>query len=115
MNTSQFGVCICPQCNYSITHKRGVPCFTLMCPNCNIPLVRQVVSENSNNQQVPNNKSKSSSFPSVDTELCIGCGTCVSICPSGAIQMEDGKAKICIENCKKCRACVNNCPVKAIT
>ena len=31
----------------------------------------------------------------VDKNKCIGCGTCVGICPVGAISFdEDGKAKI---------------------
>ena len=115
MGTSQLGFCTCPQCNYSITHKRGVPCFTLLCPKCKIPLIRQALSENSNKQQVPDKKEKKLSIPTIDTELCIGCGACVRICPSGAIIIEDGKAKINTENCKKCRACVKTCPVKAIT
>ncbi|MDD3321961.1 MAG: 4Fe-4S binding protein [Paludibacter sp.] len=125
MGSTSFGVCSCPKCNYSVTHQRGVPCTTLICPNCNIPLVRQDKSENSksnnsnnsnniNKQQVPNKTTKIKDFPKIDTELCIGCGTCVDKCPSEAIHMEDGKAKITIANCKKCRACVSVCPVGAI-
>ncbi|MFA9392774.1 MAG: 4Fe-4S binding protein [Prolixibacteraceae bacterium] len=112
---SQFGVCSCPQCNYSVTHKRGVPCATLICPQCNIPLIRHTHSENTNKQQIPNAKAKISSYPKIDTKLCIGCGACVDICPSEAIHIEDGKAEITITKCKKCRACVKVCPVEAIT
>jgi len=35
------GYCICPKCGYKIPHKPGVPCFTLQCPNDNIPLQRK--------------------------------------------------------------------------
>lgn len=115
MGQSQFGVCVCSQCNYSITHQRGVPCSTLLCPNCNIPLTRQALSENSNQKEAPKKGNKNTSFPNINTEICIGCEACVGICPSDAIQMENGKAKIITENCKKCRACVNACPVGAIT
>ena len=114
INQSQFGVCVCSQCNYSITHKRGVPCSTVRCPKCNIPLTRQVSSENSNKQQAPNNN-KSIAFPSIDAKICIGCGACVKICSSDAIYLENGKAIIYIEKCKKCRACIKACPVGAIT
>jgi formate hydrogenlyase subunit 6/NADH:ubiquinone oxidoreductase subunit I len=112
---SQFGVCSCPQCNYSVPHKRGVPCTTLRCPKCNIPLVRQAQPVNSNKQQVSSKTTKTSSYPEIDVELCIGCGACVNTCPAKAIHIEDGKAKITITNCKKCKACVNTCPVGAIS
>lgn len=35
------GYCVCPRCNYKIPHKRGIPCATLKCPKCNIPLTRK--------------------------------------------------------------------------
>lgn len=114
MGTSQFGVCVCPQCNYSVTHKRGVPCSTLICPTCKIPLIRQTQFQNSSEQSVSRKEEESSNFPIVDAERCIGCGACVRKCPSGAIKIEDGKAKINTEICKQCRLCVTICPVKAI-
>lgn len=36
------GFCVCPKCGYKIEHQRGVPCSTLICPNCKIPLERQL-------------------------------------------------------------------------
>jgi len=101
------GLCMCPQCNYSIPHKRGVPCFTLICPSCNIPLARQGLSENSNKQ-------KFQVSPKIDTKLCLGCGACVNECLSGAIIMVDNKAKLINEKCINCRACINACPVEAL-
>lgn len=35
------GWCVCPKCGYKIEHQRGVPCKTLICPNCRTPLKRQ--------------------------------------------------------------------------
>ncbi len=35
------GDCVCPKCGYRVPHKRGVPCSTLACPNCNINLERK--------------------------------------------------------------------------
>lgn len=113
--TSQLGICICSQCNYSVTHKRGVPCVSLICPKCNIPLVRQGLSGNRNLQPALVKDTKSSSFPEIATELCVGCGACVEICSADAIHLEDGKAKITTEKCQNCRACINTCPVQAIT
>ena len=51
----------------------------------------------------------------VDKKKCIGCGTCVSICPVEAISFdENGKAKIDKEKCIRCGACQASCPVEAI-
>ncbi len=49
----------------------------------------------------------------ISTEKCIGCGTCVDVCPFGAIYMKDGKAYI-DEKCTQCGACIDACPVQAI-
>ena len=51
----------------------------------------------------------------VDKDNCIGCCSCVAVCPVGAIKMgEDGKAKIDQSICIKCKSCENTCPVGAI-
>ncbi|HEY3426864.1 MAG TPA: FAD-binding protein [Negativicutes bacterium] len=44
---------------------------------------------------------------------CSGCGVCESVCPFGAIVMQDGKAKL-TETCTQCGACIDTCPVGAI-
>jgi heterodisulfide reductase subunit A len=52
----------------------------------------------------------------VDMDICTGCGTCVAICPYGAIQKnEDDKAETILAACKGCGACASVCPEKAIT
>lgn len=51
----------------------------------------------------------------VDKNKCIGCGTCVQLCPVGAISFdEDGKAVIDPNICIKCGTCEASCPVQAI-
>ncbi|MBP3344631.1 MAG: 4Fe-4S binding protein [Clostridia bacterium] len=51
----------------------------------------------------------------VDKKKCIGCGTCVAICPVEAISFgTDGKAVIDKTKCIRCGACQASCPVEAI-
>ena len=55
--------------------------------------------------------------PHIDTNYCIGCGTCTSVCPEGdVLAMIGGKAVIV--NGHKCIGhglCADACPVGAIT
>jgi len=52
----------------------------------------------------------------VDESLCGGCGTCVKICPYGAIEKDEkGVAKVTAVVCKGCGTCGASCPEKAIT
>jgi len=49
----------------------------------------------------------------INIEKCTGCGTCVSVCPFGAIILKDDKAFI-TEACTLCGSCVEACPESAI-
>jgi len=35
------GYCVCPKCSYRVEHQPGVPCSSLICPNCKIHLKRE--------------------------------------------------------------------------
>ncbi len=41
---------------------------------------------------------------------CIGGGTCVRVCPSGAVYLEDGIAVVDPDKCDACGKCIDNCP-----
>lgn len=49
----------------------------------------------------------------LDTEKCIGCGTCARNCPDGAISMID-KRPVFRGNCARCYFCEKNCSQNAI-
>lgn len=50
----------------------------------------------------------------IDAELCIGCSHCMMVCPTEAIRIQNGKAKLYENRCVDCGECYKACPVKAI-
>lgn len=45
---------------------------------------------------------------------CIGCGSCLEVCPQQCIDLSKTPAVIRQENCLHCGNCMNNCPVGAV-
>jgi len=35
------GNCVCPNCGTKVPHQRGVPCYSLACPQCGAKMVRE--------------------------------------------------------------------------
>ncbi len=57
---------------------------------------------------------KSKNIAQVDN-LCVACGTCIKVCPFGAIQIRDGiKAIIDLDKCVGCGKCQKICPASVI-
>lgn len=52
--------------------------------------------------------------PYVREDKCVACGTCIRECPSDAIEMLHGKARIDADKCIGCVHCIAVCPEKAI-
>ncbi len=52
-------------------------------------------------------------LPTVDTQLCNRCGTCIEVCPTAAIS--DDCLTVDPSKCIKCCACVKSCPEGART
>ena len=52
--------------------------------------------------------------PSVDQDLCVGCGRCLKICAHDAPSITDNKAAIDLNKCVGCGRCINVCPKMAI-
>lgn len=44
---------------------------------------------------------------------CIRCGTCISICPTAAMRLEEDGVKTDVDTCILCMACTSACPKKA--
>ena len=51
----------------------------------------------------------------VDPGKCVGCGSCESVCPVVAINVQESVAKADESTCIECGACVSECPAEAIS
>jgi len=50
----------------------------------------------------------------VDEARCTGCGLCTDVCPTGAISVVDGVARVEQNLCRECEACLSACPNGAL-
>lgn len=46
----------------------------------------------------------------LDPEKCVGCTTCIRTCPTEAIRVRKGRARIIAERCIDCGECIRTCP-----
>ncbi|MBE2223729.1 MAG: 4Fe-4S binding protein [Anaerolineae bacterium] len=54
-------------------------------------------------------------IPQIDKELCTGCGDCIVICPTDALELVSGVALLIAPSaCNYCADCETTCPVDAI-
>jgi NAD-dependent dihydropyrimidine dehydrogenase PreA subunit len=52
----------------------------------------------------------------LEEQKCIGCGTCLLVCPRAVLSLTNGKIEIADRDaCMECGACARNCPVDALT
>jgi iron only hydrogenase large subunit-like protein len=49
----------------------------------------------------------------LDKDKCMGCTNCIKRCPTEAIRVRDGKARIMAERCIDCGECIRVCPYHA--
>ena len=50
----------------------------------------------------------------VRQSLCLGCGLCSQVCPTGAISLSHDRVQINHSRCSHCRLCIDTCPQGAI-
>ena len=51
----------------------------------------------------------------LNREKCLGCVSCVKLCPTEAIRVRNGKAEILADRCIDCGACASGCPYHAFS
>ncbi len=61
----------------------------------------------------PYKKEMEVSATPISLPSCNQCGKCGSVCPTGAIQVEDGKVGTKLDSCMLCMACIYACPQHA--
>ena len=50
----------------------------------------------------------------VDESRCTGCGLCTDVCPTEAISVVEGLARVEQSLCQECEACLSACPNGAL-
>ena len=65
------------------------------------------------NQRITHLESGHKAVAVIDFEKCTGCGICIDVCPTGAIEVNQ-QAVVNEEACNGCAACVSECPSEAI-
>jgi ferredoxin len=50
----------------------------------------------------------------INKDKCTGCGTCMDICPSAAIELVNERAVVDVSACVDCETCVDECLESAI-
>lgn len=84
--------------------------FAVSCRHCEEPLCQKSC--------ISGALSRKDGVISIDKNKCVGCCTCVLVCPYGAVSPSDDgpmqKCELCVQNSCQTPACVSHCPNKAI-
>ena len=51
----------------------------------------------------------------INRETCTGCGSCLQVCPFGALSLDSENIAVVSEACTGCGACLPECPVEALS
>lgn len=93
-----------------VIESKGTITFALSCRHCNNPIcVKSCISGAMTREE---------GITKLDRDKCVGCQTCVLVCPFGAIMISDNgivdKCELCMNNSEGEPRCVKCCPNGAI-
>ena len=63
----------------------------------------------------PNMAKVSTAIFVVDEDLCYGCGACIALCPTNALDLVNRLAIVEQSDCTLCEHCIPSCPVFALS
>jgi len=101
----------CPRCDKPVA--RGMS----FCASCGAPMALWKVHCAPVSKEGQGSSMKGKPRPLINASLCIGCGTCVEVCPeAGTLALAAGKAILAgPDRCTGHAKCVEVCPTSAIT
>lgn len=54
-------------------------------------------------------------LPEINGDRCVGCGSCLAVCPDKTLSMAEGRALVSGDRCMQCGHCVAVCPEGAVS
>ncbi|UCD02398.1 MAG: 4Fe-4S binding protein [Promethearchaeota archaeon] len=85
------------------------PGFVCSCCGCCCGLLRDFKKMNN-----PARLMKTNYYVEIDSDLCVGCGTCIERCQMGALTLVDDISTVNLKKCLGCGLCVVTCSSEAI-
>lgn len=110
----------------AVTPKKVAPCprcakqmeqGNAFCPHCGAPMAMWNVHRAERAARVASSAPSGKAQPLINASMCIGCGSCVHVCPeTGTLELVNGKAILAHpERCIGHAKCAEVCPTQAIT